>query len=112
MLFSRDECLAIHRNGSFLFGQTLVTGIGINQTVTRSITAFGKLEASNCVGSDFAVDGRTFTNAVMQSSLSIELRERWVTQILRDSSFKIGGVMCSVKEGTCHSASMGHIFWE
>ena len=112
MLFSRDECLAIHRNGSFLFGQTLVTGIGINQTVTRSITAFGKLEASNCVGSAFAVDGITFTNAVMQSSLSIELRERWVTQILRDSSFKIGGVMCCVKEGTCHSASMGHIFWE
>ena len=112
MQFSREECLGIHRNGSFLFGQTLVTGISINQTITRSITAFGKLETSSCTGTAFTVDDKTFTNAVMQSSLVIELRELYATQIIRDSSFKVGGISCFVKDGTCYSAIMGHIFWD
>ena len=110
----RAKCLQIHREGFFSHKGTIIEGLKPNSTVSRSFTAHGVLESDGtCYGTSFSTEMASYTNAVMQISLEISLKDSFALfDTNEDEILFNAGTVCKASDNSCWIPQLGLSFWD
>lgn len=110
---SHDACREMHRYGTTRVGQTIITGLRVNQTSTSSLTLAGNIKDNGeCRGTSYSDPYGTWDNVVVQSSVRISLRSYSAQISLNSNKIHLrSGTICALLESSCEDSDGGYTFW-
>lgn len=111
---SADACKKIHETGSISFGgTTLITGIRINATTSRSLTLAGSVGVDGrCMGAQYSDPYGTWENVVVQASVRITTRKLELPiKYASNEAVLPSGARCRATDGECNDADGMTTFW-
>jgi len=110
---SREACRCMHVYGNFEISGTRVTGITLNQTITRPITLAGHVDNGGaCSGSAYSDPYGTWTDVVVMANIKITLQDYTANVQLNSNRIQLrSGVACGLSYGSCTDIEGGHTFW-
>lgn len=111
---SREQCLDMYRYGTTKIGQTIISGIIGNQTISRPIIITGSIDNDGkCEGNSYSDPYGTWDNVVVQGSVKISLRD-YTAQVNVDNNriHLRSGTNCNLSEGRCIDFDGGDTYWD
>lgn len=111
---SAETCRKIHETGSIsLSGSTLITGIKVNATTSRSITFAGSVGVDGrCMGTQYSDPYGTWENVVVQATVKIATRKLELPiKYATDEAILPSGARCKASDGECNDANGMTTFW-
>ena len=111
---SPDDCYNLHITKTFKLDYTkIITGLKINETITRPMVFAGDAKDNKCHGAFYSDEFGSFNDVFVQGQIHIRLSEVTAQVDLRNNKLKLpSGTMCSFNDHNCIDFENGNSFWQ
>lgn len=111
---SREMCQVAHNHGTLRLGQTIIDGLMVNSTTTRSITLAGAATVGgSCEQAYYSYPYGSWSQVVVLGTVRISLRSTSDrVKVKNNKVYLPSGYHCVLKTGTCIDSEGGHTSWD
>lgn len=110
---SRELCQVAHDHGTIQIGNTIIDGIPINVTITRSITLAGSVNNNaDCTNSQYSDPYGTWDSVFVVGTAKITIQSyNTRVKVADDKIYLPSGYHCKLSKGHCIDPVNGYSYW-
>lgn len=111
---SRDECMTMHRHGTYSFHGKMISNLARNGSTPFSMTIAGWANsAGSCSGAYYNSGMQEYKDVVVTASIQVTLVDYTTDTRKADKAVILkGGVVCPFSAMTCMDMTHGYTFWD
>ncbi|XP_074111451.1 uncharacterized protein LOC141535426 [Cotesia typhae] len=113
-LVTREMCQIAHNHRTLSVGSTVIDGLAVNATSTRSITFAGRVtNDGSCKGTQYSDPYGTWDDVVVTGLVKITLSTGSARVKVDNNKVHLpSGYTCKLNAGSCVDPDGGYTFWE
>ncbi|XP_039308450.1 uncharacterized protein LOC120358389 [Solenopsis invicta] len=111
---SRETCMKMQWIGTYRHGNTVISDLKANQSVSRPVTLAGHIgNAGTCHGTSYSDSFGSWTNVIVLATVKITLQDYEATVQLNSNRIVLrSGVTCDFKSTQCVDLEGGNTYWD